>query len=135
VTTVAYATTEQLAAWLPDDADAELISDRLLQRASELLDDYIRQPFALVTDTEDADYGRPSDAELRQLLADACCAQVEFWGNVGEDHDIEGLGGQSVSIMSYSGPLPDELSPRARRLLAQGGLLSVPNGTLDRVIL
>lgn len=113
-----YATPTDLAAWLPDDV-AVAEPARLLARATELLDDHVRTPFAL------ADDGLPSHAPYREALRGACCAQVEFWAEVGEEHDTAGMGGRQVQLLSLSmQELPPELAPRARRLLSTAGLLA-----------
>jgi len=122
--TVAYATADQLAEFLGDDVSISE-PERLLKRASEVLDAKIRAPFAVDDDTS-----LPEDADLAQALADACCAQVEFWAEVGEDHDVSGLANRQVSIGHLSvQALPPELAPRALRFLAQAGLTAVDPAT------
>lgn len=116
--TVAYATEAALTAYLPSSVDTVPDADRLLERASELLDDKVRRPFALAA-------GLPTDTEIATALEQACCAQVEYWLDVGEEHDIEGLHHRQVSIGHLSmQSLPPELGPRAQRILALAGLLS-----------
>lgn len=117
----AYATSVDLEAapWgiVSDDAD-----DLLLQ-ASLLLDDIVRTPFAV-----DAGTQLPTDPVVAGALRDAACAQVQFWADVGEDHDVEGLHHRQVSIGHLSmQSLPPELGPRAQRILQLAGLLS-PSG-------
>ena len=117
--TVAYATEEQLTEYLPTGITVQE-PVRLLRRASELLDSKIRLPF-----TVDDETSLPVDTDLAALIAEACCAQVEHWIEVGEEHDVAGLHGRSVSIGHLSiDRLPDELAPRAFRLLHAHGLLS-----------
>lgn len=116
--TAAYATEGQLTAWLPTGT-AATDGARLLIRASELLDGAVRASFAVDTVTD-----LPTDEAVATAMADACCAQAEFWLDVGEDHDVEGLAGARVSIGHLSlGRLPPELAPRARRILHTAGLL------------
>lgn len=116
--TAPYATDAQLTAWLSTTAEV-VESERLRRRASELLDRHVRAWFTVDTDTD-----LPTETTLASALADACCAQVEFWLDVGEDHDIEGLAGTRVGIGHLSlEQLPPELAPRAQRLLANAGLL------------
>ena len=106
-----YATADQLAAFLGDDASVDE-ADRLLARASELLDQKILQ------------YVDLDDTDTEAAMANACCAQVEFWLEIGEEHDIEGLADRQVSLGSMSlSALPPELAPRAARFLAPVGLL------------
>jgi hypothetical protein len=112
-----YATSADLTAWLPDGtvvADAE----RLLRRASELVDDVVRRPYG----TDDS--GIPTDADIAEALRDACCAQVEQWLEVGEANDVDGLAGDQVSVTGYSGHRAPRLAPRALRILRNAGLLS-----------
>lgn len=73
-----YATTGQLAAYL-DDAPPPS-ARRLLRRASQKVDEL------LLTSTYrvDAD-GMPVDAPVADALAEATCAQVAWWGEIGDD--------------------------------------------------
>lgn len=111
---MAYATTAQLATYL-NVAEGDLtVGDRELERASELLDEVIVTSY----DTDDSD--------VEDALADATCAQVEFWLEVGEEHDISGQRG-SISVGGQGGleidSLPQTLAIRARRALARENLL------------
>lgn len=79
-----YATTIQLANAL--HAAPPLDAVQLLERATQLLDtDFLK---AAVYDV-DAD-GMPTDPVVAKAFADAVCAQVEFWGEVGVETDISG---------------------------------------------
>jgi hypothetical protein len=116
---MAFATAEQLTDYvaagteIPDDAD------RLLTRASELIDEVT---FRRATDAWTSPLPDPPTEE-QAALRDATCAQVEFWLAWGEDHDIEGIRGP-VSLGSLRlDELPMELGPRARRHLSLAGLL------------
>ncbi|MGW2130454.1 hypothetical protein [Streptomyces coelicoflavus] len=120
-----YATPEQLTAWIGQPAPAD--AERQLARASEDVDS------ALLTALYETDAaGMPTDPTVVQALADATCAQVEYWQESGDD----GTGGMgrwgSVTLgpASLSGPRdaggdPHEvdLGPRAHRALARAGLL------------
>ena len=119
-----YATPEQLAAYT--DVSAPDGADRLLARASEDVDSAL---LTAVYPVDDA--GLPLDAELRDALRDAVCAQVEFWLAGGDDGT--GAAGQwdSVSIGPVSlsgrsggtaGASGVELAPRAGRALRRAGL-------------
>lgn len=113
----AYASEADLTAWLPSGtvvADAE----RLLRRASELLDDTVRLPFAADSD------GIPTDTEIAAALRDACCAQVEQWLEVGEANDVDGRAGTHVAVAGFSGVRAPKLAPRAARILRNAGLLT-----------
>lgn len=117
--TVAYATSGQLAAWTgrPAPADAE----RLLARASELVDAAVRAAFDV-----DGVTGLPSDADVAAVLADATCAVVEAWAEVGEANDVDGLAGTQVTVGAFTGRRAPVVPPRAARLLAAAGLLRAP---------
>jgi len=117
---VAYATTTELAAYLGDVIPDQ--AERLLDRASDLIDAHIRAPYAA-----DAN-GDPTDTDDIAACTAATCAQVEYWASVGEDHDIEGIRGP-VTIAGASWSLPDTLAPRAARHLQVCALLTLPGGT------
>lgn len=117
-----YATVDELDGFLPANVAAPADALRLLTRATELIDDTVRAAFEVDDD------GIPTDATVAATMRDATCAQVEYWLTVGEDHDVEGLGGTQVSIAGYSGTLAPELSPRALRILSSAGMLSISSG-------
>jgi hypothetical protein len=120
---VAHATDEQLAAYLGTAAPAD--ADRLLDRASELIDS------ALVTASYAVDStGAATDAQVLAALADATCAQVEFWLASDEEDDILGpvqgvsVGGMQVQFGAGSNrTAPIELAPRAARHLRSCSLI------------
>jgi len=126
---VAYATTAQLADFLgvtePElPADAE----RLLERASEVVDAQVRAPYDVDDD------GLPSDPDIAAAFAAATCAQVEAWNAHGGDTSAV-KGGQIQSFTSgklsvtyaqaAAGPSSSAaaLADRARLLLQRAGLL------------
>ena len=113
----AYATTAELAAWLGTDAPED--SERLLRRASELLDATVYGAYAV-----DAATGLPADSGAAAALRDAACAQVEFWAEVGEAHDLDGGAGSQVSIGGLAMQRPGRLSGRALDLLRTAGLMN-----------
>ncbi len=132
--TVAYASAAQLEAFVApavwssiDAADV----DRLLARATEVVDDHVRAGFYV-----DSDTNLPTDTDVAQALQDATCAQCEFWVEVGEEHDVAGVAGREVSIARFSiDRLPPQLAPRAKRFLAQRGLLQpVDTGVWPAVV-
>lgn len=116
-----YATPTQLADYLSAEDAAEVSeAERVLARASELMDDTLRRPFALNPATD-----LPADPKFADALRDATCAQVEYWLEVGESHDTGGMAHKQVSIGHLSmASLPPELAPRAKRTLHAAGLLS-----------
>lgn len=112
-----YATEAELADFLPAGtvvADA----DRLLRRASELVDEAVRVPFAI-----DAN-GLPTDTDKAAALRDATCAQVEAWLEVGEENDIDGMAGTNLTVTGYNGKRPPRYGPRMLRILRNEGLIS-----------
>ena len=119
-----YATVEQLAAdpWGLTPPGAA----RLLVRASEVIDQALRTAVYAV----DAITGAPTDTAVIQVLADATCAQVEFWETGDEEDDILGpvdslsLAGMSVKMSANQGERvsPTYLAPRAHRILVNAGL-------------
>lgn len=121
--TVAYASAAQLqafvsaAVWATIDA-ADV--DRLLARATEVVDDHCFAAFAVDSATD-----LPTDTDVADALRDATCAVVEAWVEVGEENDIDGLAGTEVSVAGFSGRRAPPLPPRARRFLAQQGLLTL----------
>lgn len=122
MTTVAYADATALEEFTGTDAPEG--AARLLARASELLDDRVRRTFTVDDDTD-----LPTDTDIAAALSDAACAQVEYWVEVGEEHDVEGLSGVGIAVGTLRlDQLPPELAPRARRILRTAGLLDAPGG-------
>lgn len=115
---VAYATAAQLSAYLPTGTALPDDANRLLRRASETVDDFVLAAYSLDTT------GLARDADVREALVQAACAQVEFWMEVGEEHDVDGIrGGLSVPGATYESP--PTLAPRARSVLTRAGLMNV----------
>jgi len=113
---VAYATTAEYEAWSGQSAPSSI--ERLLTRASGLLDATVTASFVV-----DSDSGLPADAAEAEALRDAACAQVRFWVETGEEHDIDGLAGTAVTVGGVSGVRPPVLAPQARRILRRGLLI------------
>lgn len=117
---MAYATVEQLRARIsavyqdhPDIA-ADAAAEVLLQKASELIED------ETLGRSERVD---AEDTAALDTLAQATCDQVEFWLEVGEEHDVAGLKGSLVAGRVQVHPVPKELGQRARRTLRRAGLM------------
>lgn len=115
-----FATEDQLGDWLAGGDYADLAptseaADRVLARASELIG-------ACTAGT----YDTPADADTAAALADATCAQVEQWFEVGEENDIAGWNRRkSMTFGTVTvAELPAVLAPRAARILAAAGLLN-----------
>lgn len=114
-----HATPEDLTAWLEDGVTVEGDPERLLARASELVDGVVRAPY----DTDDD--GAATDDTIAAALRDATCAVVEQWVEVGESNDIDGLAGTTYSTGGSSGLRAPSVPPRAARILRAAGLLQV----------
>lgn len=115
--TVAYATSAEYESDTGNSAPAGI--DRLLERASERIDDVVIAPFVVDADTE-----LPTDTDIATALRKATCFQVEFWQETGEANDIDGLAGSAVSVGSYQGRRAPRDAPRALALLRSAGLMS-----------
>ncbi|MGW6455510.1 hypothetical protein ACWF94_06200 [Streptomyces sp. NPDC055078] len=116
-----YATTTQLANYLGTAPPVN--AARLLLRASELLDSDILLPAVYEVDL----VGLPTDPEVAAAFANCVCAQVEFWGEVGEENDVsgplQGVSIGSVNIQYGAGDNrsgPSYYAPKIARYL--GGL-------------
>lgn len=113
-----YATEADLIARLspsysPSSADAT----KLLTKASEVIDE------ATLGLAAQAWADDPTDAnKWRTTLKNATCDQVEFWLEVGEEHDVQTLGGSVVSGRLQIHPVAPVLGRRAARTLKMGGL-------------
>lgn len=115
--TVAYASEGDLASFLPEGTVAT-DAPRLLARASELLDGTVLAAFDIGDDQ------LPTDTAVAEAMRDACCAQVEFWLEVGEENDIDGLAGTQVALTGYAGKRPPRVAPRAFDILQTAGLMT-----------
>lgn len=119
-----YADTGQLAAYLGDTAPSD--GGRLLERASELIDDHIITAVYAVNAA-----GRATDAHVINALANATCAQVEYWLAGDEEDDILGpvegvtIPGSQLQYGTRANRVtPMYLAPRAARFLRRAGLLT-----------
>lgn len=117
-----YATAAAYAEYSGQTPPADI--DRLLARASELLDsEVLRSSWYDVDDTT----GMPTDMQVLEAFSNAACAQVEFWGEVGEDVDMSGpveevkIGSAQIRYNSGAGTKRVEattVGPRVYRALA-----------------
>jgi hypothetical protein len=100
------------------DPPADL--SRLLERASELIDDHCR---TARYDVDDDDL--PTDEGVAAALRDATCAQVEFWLAGDEEDDVLGpLKAIKIGSVSAEPAEPLVLAPRAARILRDAHLYS-----------
>lgn len=119
--TVPFATAADLADWLPAAVEIDgQEASRQLVRATSLIERAARAPYTVDSVTD-----LPTDTAVAAALRDATCAQVEFWAETSEEHDIDGLAGESYSVTGYSGKRSPRLAPRAVDLLVNAGLLEI----------
>lgn len=114
---MAYATKTDVASYMGvNESELPADIDRLLERASELMDSVT---FGFLEQTNDQDY---LDAAQK-----ATSAQIEYWLNsAGEQTDVQG-NVENYSVGSFSlemsGGIP-KLAPRAHRFLRYVGLMN-----------
>jgi phage gp36-like protein len=117
----AYAIRQELLDFVSSERKGQVPNEpeanRLLIRASELIDEYVSATYAVSAT------GTPSDSTTHDALRDACCAQVEFWLYTGEETDIEGVSGEVSIGAAVSFTIPGRLGKRAQRILHNAGLL------------
>lgn len=118
-----YATGDQYATYTGSPAPAGF--DRRAARASELLDAVLRS----ATYDVDTTTGLPTDTDVADALSRACCAQVAYWLETG-DEQASAAAWSSVAIgsvsMSRTGQAAADdrgrLAPHAATILAAAGL-------------
>jgi len=125
--TSSHATEADLVAYLPADALGGGDTTRLLERASRRIDKACRAPYSAHPTT-----GLATDASIAAALRDATCAQIEFWLEVGESGDVDGLDSTEYSVPGYSGTRSPRLAPRALDELEQAGLTLVGGSSRTR---
>ena len=117
---MAYATTTELADYLYiDEADLPDDAERLLDRASELVD-YVTLERIDETDTEEAEAAKK-----------ATMAQYEWWAESGDELGVtssfDSISIGEFSVSNYAGSegavKPGGLAPRAAQYLQLAGLL------------
>lgn len=107
---------------------------RLLARASDIIDYATRSRAQNAYDGNlswvwytDPPFGL-TQADYVAALSKATCAQVEFWLEFGEEHDIIGLAGSAEAGRVILSRLPARLATRAADILHDVGLLSAKAG-------
>ena len=113
-----HASAAQLAAWLPSGVTVGDTNETLRQltRASEDIDYVVLAGYAVDTN------GLATNARIKQALADAVCAQVEFYIEVGEEGGIDGRARTQTSVSGSSGTRAPSVGPRALHILSVNGL-------------
>lgn len=94
-------------------------ADFLLLRASELIDEYTLNFAPQAYADEEGDTETPQ----RDALKQAACEQVEFWLEVGPEHDVAGLRGSLVAGRLQVHPVAKTLGPVPHRTLRNAGLI------------
>lgn len=121
-----YATSDDLEAYLADSGyTVPAEPTRILLRASEVVAEATQWMSERVFFTVDDDH--PATANTN-ALRDATCAQVEFWLEVGEEHDVQNSGGSTTISKVQISRQPPKLGLRAYRHLMQVGLVSAKIG-------
>ena len=115
-----YATSDDLNGWLGSAVTAPADPDRLLARASNVVDGMVRAPFDVDGD------GIATDETVAGALRDATCAVVEQWMEVDEANDIDGLASTPVTTTGHSGQRAPRWCPRAIEILRNAGLTQLP---------
>ena len=113
--TTTFATIDDLTARLSSAYTVPDNALQLLEKASELID------FATLGRCQHAwDWDPTSSRSM--AITNAVCDQVEFWMEVGEEHDVAGLHGSLQGGRVQVNQLPGYLGQRALRTLLSAGL-------------
>jgi hypothetical protein len=119
---MAYATLDDLATYTGKESTGPG-DERLLQRASELIDEALASSYYVTNLTT----GAATDVNVILALKNATCAQVEWWRQT--DDELGGtwqraqLGGAAVALFGAGQPSGRaRLSPRAREALRAKGI-------------
>lgn len=91
---------------------------KAITKASEIIDEHTLGRALVAYNFEELELEQP----YRDALARAVADQVEFWAEVGPEHDVAGLKGSLVAGRLQLHPVPPELAPRAKRTLMNAGL-------------
>lgn len=129
-----YATSSDYQTYTGQTPSAD--TDRLLLRASEFLDSQVLRACWYVVDNA----GLPTDTVVAAAFRDATCAQVEWWGELGDSTGAAGAGwgsveigsvklGRSVTSVSGNDSPARQLAPKAWDALRS------PDLTPDRFVL
>jgi hypothetical protein len=106
------------AGQLPADTDDQ---DRLLTKASELISEMTLGRSEWIWTNEELESGE-STADMQTAVTRAVCDQIEFWFEVGSEHDVSGLRGSLVGGRLQVHPVSATLAPRAKRTLRNAGV-------------
>jgi hypothetical protein len=125
---MAYATLADLAAYTGVESTGPG-DERLLQRATDLIDSALMAAYYMVDTT-----GTATDAGVVAALKNACCAQVEWWRATNDDLGAQGqytpAPGRSVQqvVRVVAGSGLRRLAPRAREHLSNVNAVNASAG-------
>lgn len=92
--------------------------DDAIVKAGELIDEHTLNRALPAYESEELSAEQP----YRDALVKAVADQVEFWAEVGPEHDVAGLRGSVVAGRLQAHPNAPTLAPRAKRTLMNVGL-------------
>jgi hypothetical protein len=131
--TTAYTDAESLEAYVGTTYTLPVAAEvtRLIERASQLIDFVTRGRAQAGYDgdlsigpTNTLPLGALTQEDYQTALERAANAQVEFYLEVGEEHEIVGLTGSARTGRVSFDKLPSRLGPRAKDALIEAGLIS-----------
>lgn len=112
-----HATSGDFATYSGSSAPADI--ERLLQRASKLVDSFVLSPYSVEAN------GSPTETYVAEALRDATCAQIEWWLETGDEVEATarfedaGVGGLRLGTTGL------RIAPRALDELNTAGLRQV----------
>lgn len=111
-----YCTVDEYESVTGGNASQEQVTLAKLQLASDILDFHINVAFKVDTD------GNPTNTDVHDILRDATAFQMQYMVELGvDDFDMLELHGK-ISLGSLKlDKAPDDLAPRAKRLLVNHG--------------
>jgi hypothetical protein len=111
-----YCTVDEYESITGGNASQETVTLAKLQLASDILDFHINVAFKVDTD------GNPTNTDVHDILRDATAFQMQYMVELGiDDFDMLELHGK-ISLGSLKlDKAPDDLAPRAKRLLVNHG--------------
>lgn len=111
-----YCTVDEYESVTGGNASQEQVTLAKLQLASDILDFHINVAFKVDTD------GNPTNTDVHDILRDATAFQMQYMVELGvDDFDMLELHGK-ISLGSLKlDKAPDDLAPRAKRILVNHG--------------
>jgi len=111
-----YCTVEEYESITGGNASRETVTLAKLQIASDIIDYHVNVAFKIDTD------GNPTNTDVHDILRDATAFQMQYMVELGiDDFDMLELHGK-ISLGSLQlEKAPDDLAPRAKRILVNHG--------------